>query len=137
MFSQCRHMAGTWSNVSEAAHGTKGQSNCANQISAEERWRFRGSGRNPYEQEHVDLIAAIRKGDKFNEGWIGATSSMTAVLGRLATYSGKVVKWDDAVAKGTSEFPKTLAWDAEAPVKQDENGDYPIPVPGVYEPYSA
>ena len=40
---------------------------------------------------------------------------MTAVLGRMATYSGKVVKWDDAVAKGTSEFPAKLAWDAEAP----------------------
>ncbi len=47
----------------------------------------------------------------------------------------KVVKWDDAVAKGTSEFPKQLAWDAPAPVKQDADGNYPIPLPGVYKAY--
>ena len=45
----------------------------------------------------------------------------------MATYSGQVVKWDEAVAKGTSEFPATLAWDAKAPVEPDENGNYPIP----------
>mgnify|MGYP000181588562 CR=1 FL=1 len=28
-----------------------------------------------------------------------------------------------------------IAWDADPPVKPDENGDYPIPVPGVFEPY--
>ena len=61
---------------------------------------------------------------------------MTAVLGRLATYSGKIVKWDDAVAKGKSEFPDVSQWDAPAPVKKDENGDYPIPMPGVYNPYA-
>ena len=44
---------------------------------------------------------------------------MTAVLGRMATYSGQVVKWDDAVAKGKTEFPATLAWDAKAPVEKD------------------
>ena len=45
---------------------------------------------------------------------------MTAVLGRMATYSGQTVKWDDAVAKGTSEFPEKLAWDAPAPVNKNE-----------------
>ena len=68
-------------------------------------------------------------------GIADATSSMTAVLGRMATYSGKVVKWDDAVEKGTGEFPEVLAWDADAPVQKDENGDYPVPVPGVFKPY--
>ena len=63
-------------------------------------------------QEHHDLINAIKNNEKYNEGWHGATSSMTAVLGRMATYSGQVVKWDDAVAKGKTEFPKQLAWDA-------------------------
>ena len=53
----------------------------------------------------------------------------------MATYSGKTVKWDDAVAKGKSEFPEKLAWDAPAPVQKDANGDYPIPMPGQYEPY--
>jgi hypothetical protein len=80
-------------------------------------------------------MAAIRRSDKYNEGWFGATSSMTAVLGRMATYSGQVVTWDDAVARGPNEMPKDLAFDADPRVLPDENGDYPVPVPGVFKPY--
>jgi predicted dehydrogenase len=125
MFSQCRQIPDCTNNVSEAAHGTKGSSNC----------QVRTRGPNPYDQEHVDLVAAIRKDEKFNEGWFGAVSSFTAVFGRMATYSGKVVKWDDAVAKGPSLQPETYAWDADPPVMPDEDGNYPMPVPGVYKPY--
>ncbi len=135
MYSQCRHMANTWSNVSEAAHGTKGESNCAGWIKGETEWRYTGPGVNAMVQEHKDLIDAMRSGEKYCEGWHGATSSMTAVLGRMATYSGQVVKWDDAVAKGTSEFPAKLAWDAPAPVYPDAEGNYPIPSPGVWKRY--
>ena len=78
-------------------------------------------------QEHKDLIAAIREDKPYCEGWTGASSSMTAVLGRLATYSGKIVKWDEAVAKGTSEFPAKLAWDAPAPVEQGRQRRLPDP----------
>jgi predicted dehydrogenase len=136
MYSQCRHIPNTWGNVSEAAHGTKGESNCASWIKGSTEWKFGGKMKvAPMVQEHMDLIAAIRSGTKYCEGWHGATSSMTAVLGRMATYSGQTVKWDDAIAKGTSEFPQQLAWDAKAPVAQNADGDYPIPIPGVYKAY--
>ncbi|MGQ9574157.1 MAG: Gfo/Idh/MocA family protein [Thermoguttaceae bacterium] len=135
LFSQCRHIPGTWGHVGEGVHGTKGESNCDGWIKGDQEWQFRGRGPNAMVQEHKDLIDAIRSGAAYNEGWHGANSSMTAVLGRMATYSGQVVRWDEAVAKGPTEFPKTLAWDAEPPVKPDENGDYPIPMPGVYKAY--
>ncbi|MDY0169622.1 MAG: Gfo/Idh/MocA family oxidoreductase [Thermoguttaceae bacterium] len=135
MYSQCRHMPNTWTNVGEGVHGTLGTANPAGSIEGENAWRHSGERVNAMVQEHKDLIAAIRNGTPYNEGWHGAASSMTAVLGRMATYSGKIVKWDEAVAKGTSEFPSQLAWDAPAPVVPDENGDYPIPIPGVYEAY--
>jgi hypothetical protein len=61
---------------------------------------------------------------------------MTAVFGRIANYSGKVVEWDKLVEKGTTEFPENLDWDAPAPVQKDANGDYPIPIPGVFDPYA-
>ena len=126
MYSQCRQMPNTWSGVSEAIHGAKGQSNC----------QSGGHGaRNPYEQEHVVLFQAIRNNCKHNDGWYGATSSFTAVLGRMATYSGRIVKWDDAVAKGPSEMPKRFALDADPPAMPDQDGLYPIPVPGVYKAY--
>jgi len=45
------------------------------------------------------------------------------------------VKWDEAVAKGPDEFPATLAWDAPPRALPDEQGNYPIAMPGVYQPY--
>jgi hypothetical protein len=62
---------------------------------------------------------------------------MTSVLGRMATYSGKIVKWDDAVANGPDEMPKTFAWDANPPVMPDDKGSYEhaVAMPGVYKPY--
>jgi myo-inositol 2-dehydrogenase/D-chiro-inositol 1-dehydrogenase len=92
-------------------------------------------GSNPYEQELVDLVNAIRNHKPLNDGWHGAVSSFTAVLGRMATYSGQVVRWDEAVAKGPDEMPETYAWDAKPPVLTDKAGNYPMPVPGIYQPY--
>ena len=135
MYSQCRHIPNTFGSVSEHAHGVDGESNCAGWIKGKTEWNFRGENVNSMVQEHKDLIAAIRSGQPYCEGWTGASSSMTAVLGRLATYSGKIVKWDDAVAKGTSEFPQNLAWDAPAPVSKNDAGDYPIPMPGQFKAY--
>ncbi len=128
MLSQCRQMAGVMTKVSEAVHGTKGV-----WISDDPG----ESGDNPYLQEHVDLIAAIRSGAKLNEGWHGAVSSMTAILGRMATYSGQLVTWDDAVQKGPRETPEILALDAVPPVLPDAAGlyDHAAPVPGVYQPF--
>ena len=137
MYSQCRHMANCFNSVSEAAHGTLGTSNCNGRIEGDNEWKFSGKNLPGHQQEQTDLMAAIRAGQRYNEGYIGANSSMTSVLGRLANYSGKVVTWDEAVNKGFSEFPEVMDWNAEAPVKKDENGDYPIPMPGVYSPYAS
>jgi len=125
MYSQCRQINNCWSNVSEAAHGTKGVSGC----------QSGSGGNNPYVQEHIDLLNAIAKNERYNEGYFGATSSFTAVLGRLATYSGIVVRWDEAVEKGPVIAPEITSWEQDPPVKKDENGDYPIAQPGVYKPF--
>jgi predicted dehydrogenase len=141
LYSQCRHMANTWGREGQNVYGTEGHSSVPGNIGGTARGQGRGRGRgrslfgDSMVQEHHDLITAIKNNDKYHEGWHGATSSMTSVLGRMATYSGQVVKWDDALAKGTSEFPKHLAWDAPAPVKKDADGNYPIPMPGVYQAY--
>jgi hypothetical protein len=129
MFSQCRQQNNTWSSVSEFATGTKGTSGVSGGNGPQLKFG------NPYQQEHADLMQAILSGEKYNEGWYGATSSMTAVLGRMATYSGKVVKWDEAVAKGPDLQPERLAWDAPPRDLKDSEGKYPIPMPGQYEAY--
>ncbi len=56
---------------------------------------------------------------------------MTAILGRMATYSGKVVTWDQAINSDLDLSPKNYAWDAEAPVQPGPDGIYPCAVPGV------
>lgn len=55
---------------------------------------------------------------------------MTAVMGRMATYCGKEVTWDNAINSKLDTFPKALGWDASTPTKPDANGRYAIPVPG-------
>ncbi|MGA2030975.1 MAG: Gfo/Idh/MocA family oxidoreductase [Thermoguttaceae bacterium] len=128
MYSQCRHIPNTWGGDGEKVHGTKGITGVGGR-GPELKYG------NPYQQEHYDLLAAIRKNDKYNEGWHGATSSFTAVLGRMANYSGQEVSWDEAVARGPSEFPDRLAWDAPPKALPDEQGNYPIAIPGQYRAY--
>jgi predicted dehydrogenase len=123
LFSQCRQQANTWSSVSQFIHGTKGVMELATH------------GPDGSVGEHADLIRAIHNGDKQNDGWYGATSSFTAVFGRMATYSGQEVDWDDAVAKGPDEMPKKFAFDADPPAMPDKDGNYPMAVPGIYKPY--
>jgi len=135
LMSQCRHIPGCANLGGTYAHGIDGVGDSSGEITGKSPWKYAGPRPSGHAQEHVDWIEAIRGNAKYNEGWFGATSSMTAVLGRMATYSGQVVKWDDAVAKGPDEMPKRLAFDADPPVKPDAQGKYPVPVPGVFKPY--
>ena len=88
---------------------------------------------NPYQVEHDRLFAAIEEGRVINDGEHGAKSTMTAILGRMATYSGEVIKWDDALAcdKRLVPDPADWSWDAMPPSVPDVKGNYAIPVPGV------
>ncbi len=137
LFSQNRHIPGCWRQSAEIADGTDGYANLTGEIFGKNAWKYDGPKVNMTDQEHVDLVEAIRKDTPRNEGWYGANSSFTAVLGYMATYSGQVVKWDEAVEKGACLMPENLSWDADPPVLPDENGSYEhaVPVPGVYKAY--
>ncbi|MFO0980964.1 MAG: Gfo/Idh/MocA family oxidoreductase [Planctomycetota bacterium] len=133
MLSQCRHIADCWDSVSEHVHGARGVVDCAaGKITANGGWSFKASAdpRSPYEIEHEDLHAAIRNDTPYNEAEYGALSTMTAIMGRMATYSGKVIAWQDALASELSLQPKTYAWDAQPNVLPDEHGLYPAAKPG-------
>jgi len=136
MFSQCRHIHNCWNSVSEHAHGSRGTADLsgARITSGDDKWRFSGQKKNPYQVEHDDLFAAIRKGTPYNEGENGAFSSLTAIMGRMAVYSGKPVSWDDALKSNIDLMPETIAWDAAPRSLPGENGAYPIPTPGITKP---
>jgi hypothetical protein len=89
---------------------------------------------NPYQQEHDDLAASIvGEGPYRMEADYGATSSMTAVMGRMATYSGKVITWDEATASTQRLGPDRYALDAQPPVLPLADGSYPSAMPGITE----
>jgi hypothetical protein len=87
---------------------------------------------NPYRQEHVELFDAIAKGDyKFDNAEYGAYSTLTGIIGRIACYTGTVVKWDKAIESNISIMPERYAWDALPRPLPDANGLYPVAVPGI------
>jgi myo-inositol 2-dehydrogenase/D-chiro-inositol 1-dehydrogenase len=135
MFSQCRQMPDCWNIVAEYVHGTEGSADCSGRIWGKNEWQYRGPNPNAYDQEIIDLVAAIREDKPYNEGWFGATSSMTSVLGRIATYSGQVVRWEEAVAKAPREVPELVSWDQRMPIMPDPDGTYrsSVAMPGVWK----
>lgn len=138
MVSQCRHIPGCWNAVSEHLHGTKGFADLDSNPKVCKLFdrnknvihEYSGNRNDPYQFEHDDLFHAIRNDISYSEAEFGAKSTMVAILGRMCTYSGKEIAWDEAFNSDLSIMPKTLAWDADPPTLPNENGEYPIPVPG-------
>lgn len=115
MVSMSRHWNNSDGNVSEYVVGTKKGSNCAD---------MGGGGANPYVQEHVDLIASIRRtGPYCNEAIQVAESTMTAIIGRESAYTGKKLNWDEFMKSDLDLMPKNLSFETGLPVA-------PVPVPG-------
>ena len=123
MFSQCRQIPGCKNQVSEHLIGTEGNADCYRgySIRGENPWRMDGRDNSPYQVEHDDLFAAIRKGAPYNEARYGAESTLTAVLGRMATYTGKVVTWEEAMAAERLGPDQYVFGELATP---------PVPIPG-------
>ena len=126
MTSMCRQWEGTDGLVAEFLSGSKGSAETDSKrqiIRAEKNWRYKATPPvDPYVQEHTDLIAAIRSGNKINEAQQVAESCMTAIMGRTACYTGNTVTWDEMMASDLRLGPTTYAM---GPV---EIG--PVPIPG-------
>ena len=99
MYSYCGQIKRDWSSVSEGAAGTKGTSDPSGRIQPKggEVWRFRDKATDAYVQEHIDLINAIVKGTELNEAKQVTDSTLTAIMGREAAYSGAGVDWDQVL----------------------------------------
>jgi predicted dehydrogenase len=135
--SQCRHIKNTMAKVDELLVGTKGKiyAGAAKITDHKENTLYlfdKKTENNPYQAEHDELFAAIAKGEyKFADAENGAKSTMTAVLGRMATYSGQVVSWDKAINSGIDLQPKVYDFAAAPPVLPNADGFYAIATPGI------
>jgi predicted dehydrogenase len=93
-------------------------------IDGEKRWRFRGEEKNMYDLEHEALFTAIRNGDVINDGERMMLSTLVAIMGREAAYTGQQISWEDITESMQDLAPDTLAWaDAFEPT--------PMPQPGI------
>lgn len=138
--SQCRHQPGTMSRVSEMFQGTKGtiytdSGNVTVMKDYSGKLIYEHEGEedpNPYQVEHDELFDAIINGKVINNTEYGAKSTMTAILGRMATYSGKVISWDEALNSDLRLVPDPdkWSWKADPPTMPDKKGNYSIPMPG-------
>ena len=139
--SQCRHIKNTMSKVDELIVGTKGKIFCGAANIRDHKggllYQFdRKTENDPYQSEHDELFAAIAKNEyKFADAENGAKSTMTSILGRMATYSGKLVEWDKALNCGLNLQPSAYTWNTLPQSLPDANGQYKIAVPGITKYY--
>jgi len=135
--SQCRHWPKTGGKVDELIVGTRGRIYCGKgritDLQGNTIHQFdKSTDNNPYQTEHDLLFDAVAKGEfKYADAEVGAKSTLTTIMGRMATYSGQTIHWDKVLDSGISIQPEVYAWDAKPPVVPDANGDYPIPTPGI------
>lgn len=115
VLSECRQIDGCANTVSEAAVGAKGT------LDTQDNNHYRVNGKDvinreqarvnlPYVQEHTDLIKSIRDGKPSNELEQVAISTMSAILGRMSTYTGEALTWDQAVNSKEVLMPEHLDW---------------------------
>ncbi|OHE82048.1 MAG: hypothetical protein A2107_12425 [Verrucomicrobia bacterium GWF2_62_7] len=147
LFGWWREAPNTWTCFSHNVHGAKGRveiqafadgmlhvngkppQRFARQLGQDKPRAFSG-----WQAELDDLLAALMAGRPYNEADYGATSTMTSILGRMASYSGQVVEWDQAVNSNVNLVPDRLSWDAVPQPKPGPDGIYPCATPGVTKP---
>jgi hypothetical protein len=86
---------------------------------------------NAYQTEHDVLFDAIRNNKPHYEVDLGVSATMTAILGRMATYSGKLVTWEQAFNSKLSLLPERIDWNAPPRDLPDSDGNYSAAIPGL------
>ncbi len=139
--SQSRQMPGCFNKVSETLHGTRGIINLDGSHTGiirdwnkQTRFEYDSEGDpDPYQNEINELLRSIRQGNIIDDTEFGAKATLTGVIGRMATYSGNLITWEDAMQSEKSLAHEITSWDTRPPVTPDEDGFYPVPVPGETE----
>ena len=135
MYALCRTQAGCYNNATDIIMGTKGTCYLGrpSRIEGETNWRYDGPQNNPYDDEQKALIDSVREGKPINSGPYMASSTMVAILGQLACYTGKETTWDEA-HNADFQFgppPEQSNFETSPPALPDATGNYPLPRPGV------
>jgi predicted dehydrogenase len=124
-FSSCRQWNGASTDVSDHIYGTQGVAHLqTHDIKGAKSWRWRSEAEdNMYQNEHNALFAAIRAGEVIDNSSYMASSTLMAILARMAAYTGQTITWEQALNSTEDLSAKNYAW-ADAPAVE-------ISVPGV------
>lgn len=122
-----RQFNGCFNQTEDFVFGSKGKASViAHEISGENAWKFAGDKVNMYDQEHIELFDAVRGNrPRINNGPYMCSSTLMAIMGREACYSGKELTYDQVASSPMDISPAAYDWDQEPPVV--------IPQPGVYQ----
>ena len=116
-----RQIVGCYNENSDYMLGTDGTCTIGRgptpRIEGKTNWAFAGQQYNMYQREHDLLFASIRKGQPMNDGKRMATSTLLALMGRMAAYTGQQVTWDQAMNSQEKLFPEHLDWNGSLEVK--------------------
>ncbi len=126
MFSHCRQMSNCFTENECHVFGTRGVAHILKNVIEseieEDVWRYRGDKRSMYDVEHDYLFKSIRDKQPINNGEYMCFSTMMAIMGRQASYTGQEITWNEIWNDDQVLGPDHLQW-----------GDYdpgPVPVPG-------
>lgn len=126
VYFTCRQQADTDQHTDELVLGTKGQAQVIkHRIKPHdgEKWRYRGPKPSMYVNEHVEFFKSIRSGQPINNGHYMCNSTMLAIMGRMAAYSGKTLTWEECINSEQRLGPKEYNW-GDVPAS-------PVAIPGV------
>ena len=126
LFSNTRQHTGCKNDMSASALGSKGRAYISEggmRIQGESAWEEHGKDNPFYQTEHDELFASIRKGEPINNGEYMSKSSLLAIMGRMAAYTGQQITWEQALNSKEDLTPAKYDWDL---VMQDP----PVAIPG-------
>lgn len=147
-FLEGRTMPGAHSEFATYAHGTRGSAivSTSGHVPAKSRiydghkmtrknltWSYPQPEKNPYQLEWDHLIDAIKNDKLHNEVERGTKASLVTSMGRMACHTGQIITYDDMLESEHVFAPNLdqLTMDSPSPLPADENGMYPIPLPGL------
>ena len=122
VMSMCRQIDGTANHIGERFVGTRGTTDGNTQIAGAQAFEWAGEQKNPYVEEHVHLLASIRAGNPLNEGQRVAESTLSAIMGREAAYTGQAIVWDELLKAAQDLTPPTTGFGSLTVP--------PVPMPG-------
>ncbi|MEK7676370.1 MAG: Gfo/Idh/MocA family oxidoreductase [Verrucomicrobiota bacterium] len=127
LHAYCRQQSGGVDDISVEVTGSQGTAALSQRglfMTTDAKWSYVGVKNNQSQTEHDELFASIRRGQPINNGDYMAKSTLMAILGRMATYTGQKITWEQALNSQENLSPERYDWDAQPPKSE-------VAIPGV------